>query len=175
LHKYLRAVGFTDPMNALDRLNLIDDIKTKASYRAEAACLESENDLLTELRLDLAGGCGVSLVGSFGEESDFLAGQVEPYLMPEAPATMEEVYVEERIDNRSYAGICDDMRVGTTLIFRLLNPVNTCALQDSRSFPVRGQSSPFPPSRSKGLWCSPWRRRPMTSRSSSAGPTAVRS
>ena len=95
-------------MNALDRLNLIDDIKTKASYRAEAAGLENESDLLTELRLDLAGGCGVSLVGSFSEESDFLAGQVEPYLLPEAPASMEEVYVEERIDNRSYAGICDE-------------------------------------------------------------------
>lgn len=138
MHKYLRAVGFTDPMNALDRLNLIDDIKTKASYRAEAACLESENDLLTELRLDLAGGCGVSLVGSFGEESDFLAGQVEPYLMPEAPATMEEVYVEERIDNRSYAGICDDMRVGTTLIFRLLNPVEYLRFAGFEELPCPG-------------------------------------
>ena len=138
MHKYLRAVGFSDPMNALDRLNLIDDIKTKSFYRAQAAGLEDPNELLTELRMDLAGGCGVSLVGNFNEENDFLAGQVEPYLMPEAPTTMEEVFVEERIDNRSFAGICDDLRIGTTLIFHLLNPVDFLRFSAFEELPCPG-------------------------------------
>ena len=125
-------------MNALDRLNLIDDIKTKSFYRAQAAGLEDPNELLTELRMDLAGGCGVSLVGNFNEENDFLAGQVEPYLMPEAPTTMEEVFVEERIDNRSFAGICDDLRIGTTLIFHLLNPVDFLRFSAFEELPCPG-------------------------------------
>jgi len=123
LHKYLRAVGFSDSMNSLDRLNLIDDIKTKSAYRAQASSLDNENEMLTEYRLDLAGGFGLTMVGTFEDENDLMAGMIEPYLAPDAITTMEEVFVEEKIDNRSFAGICDDMRIGTTLIFRLLNPV----------------------------------------------------
>ena len=123
MHKYLRAVGFSDPMNALDRLNLIDDIKSKFSSRSQAAWPESESEMLTEYRMELAGGCGLFMAGAFDEENDFLSSEVEPYLIPESVTTMEEVFVEERIDNRSFAGVCDDMRIGTTLIFRLLNSV----------------------------------------------------
>lgn len=111
-------------MNAYDRMNLIDDIKKKASYHEQVQGLYEEDGFLTEYRLDLAGGCGLSLAGTFEEEADFAAGQVEPFLLPEAVSSLEESYVEERIDNRSFAGICDDLRVGTLLIFRLLNPVD---------------------------------------------------
>lgn len=140
MHKYMRAVGFSEPMNAMDRLNLIDDIKNKASYRAEAAGLEGGVEVLSEYRMELAEGFGVSMVGAFGEENDFPAAQIEPFLMPGAVSTMEEVYVEERIDNRSFAGICDDMRVGTTLIFRLLNPVDYLRFTIFEDLPCPGTS-----------------------------------
>ena len=140
MHKYLRAVGFSDPMNSMDRLNLIDDIKTKSSYHVQAASLYSTEEMLTEYRLDLAGGCGLTMVGTFEDENDFLAGQIEPYLTPDSVTSMEEVFVEERIDNRSFAGICDDMRVGTTLIFRLLNPVEYLRYSAFEELPHPGTS-----------------------------------
>ena len=140
MHKYLRAVGFSEPMNSMDRLNLIDDIKTKSSYRQQAAGLEYENSMLSEYRMDLAGGCGLMMTGSFEDENDLLAGQIEPYLLPESVTTMEEVFVEERIDNRSFAGICDDMRIGTTLIFRLLNPVEYLRFSSFEELPCPGTS-----------------------------------
>ena len=48
-------------MNSLDRLNLIDDIKKKSSYRREAPGPEAGSLLLTEYRLELAGGCGLTM------------------------------------------------------------------------------------------------------------------
>ncbi|MDO5132131.1 MAG: DUF3881 family protein [Eubacteriales bacterium] len=140
MHKYLRAVGFSDPMNAMDRLNLIDDIKKKASYRESAASLEEENEMLSEYRLELGGGLGLSMTGVFEEENDFLAGEIEPYLMPETLTSMEEVFVEQKIDNRSFAGICDDLRIGTTLIFRLLNPVEYLRFGFLEDLPCPGTS-----------------------------------
>lgn len=140
MHKYLRAVGFSDPMNALDRLNLIDDIKSKSSHRAQASLPESENELLTEYRMDLAGGCGLSMAGTFDEENDFVSGEIEPFLIPEGVTSMEEVFVEERIDNRSFAGVCDDMRIGTTLIFRLLNAVDYLRFSRFEDLPCPGTS-----------------------------------
>ena len=127
-------------MNSMDRLNLIDDIKTKSSYHVQAASLYSTEEMLTEYRLDLAGGCGLTMVGTFEDENDFLAGQIEPYLTPDSVTSMEEVFVEERIDNRSFAGICDDMRVGTTLIFRLLNPVEYLRYSAFEELPHPGTS-----------------------------------
>ena len=138
MHKYLRAVGFSESMNALDRLNLIDDIKTKSSYHMQAAILDLPEEMLTEYKMDLAGGCGLNMAGTFEDENDFLAGQVEPYLVPETVTTMEEVFVEERIDNRSFAGICDDMRIGTTLIFRLLNAIDYLRFSAYEELPFPG-------------------------------------
>ena len=127
-------------MNSMDRLNLIDDIKTKSSYTPQAAGFEGDSVMLTEYRMDLAGGCGLTLTGHFEDENDLLAGQIEPFLTPEAVTTMEEVFVEERIDNRSFAGICDDMRIGTTLIFRLLNPVDYLRFTTFEDLPYPGTS-----------------------------------
>ena len=138
MHKYLRAVGFSELMNSYDRINLIDDIKTKSSYHMQAAILDYPEEMLTEYKMDLAGGCGLTMAGSFEDENDFLAGQIEPFLTPETITTMEEVFVEERIDNRSFAGICDDMRIGTTLIFRLLNPIDYLRFSAFQELPCPG-------------------------------------
>ena len=125
-------------MNSLDRLNLIDDIKKKSSYRREAPGPEAGSLLLTEYRLELAGGCGLTMTGTFEDDNDFLSGEIEPYLLPDMVTTMEEVFVEDRFDNRSFAGICDDMRIGTTLIFRLLNPVDYLLFSRFEELPYPG-------------------------------------
>ena len=138
MHKFLRAVGFSELMNSYDRLNLIDDIKTKSSYHMQAAILDYPEEMLTEYKMDLTGGCGLTMTGTFEDENDFLGGQIEPYLTPETITTMEEVFVEERIDNRSFAGICDDMRIGTTLIFRLLNPIDYLRFSSFQELPCPG-------------------------------------
>ena len=93
MHKYLRSVGFSELMNSYDRLNLIDDIKTKSSYHMQAAILDNPEEMLTEYKMDLAGGCGLTMAGTFEDENDFLAGQIEPYLTPETITSMEEVFV----------------------------------------------------------------------------------
>ena len=104
----------------------------------QAAILDHPEEMLTEYKMDLAGGCGLNMAGTFEDENDFLAGQVEPYLVPETVTTMEEVFVEERIDNRSFAGICDDMRIGTTLIFRLLNAIDYLRFSAYEELPFPG-------------------------------------
>ena len=104
----------------------------------QAAVLDYPEQMLTDYKMELAGGLGLTMVGSFEDEHDFLAGQIEPYLTPESVTTMEEVFVEDRIDNRSFAGICDDMRIGTTLIFRLLNPIDYLRFSGFEELPCPG-------------------------------------
>ena len=70
MHKYLRSVGFSELMNSYDRLNLIDDIKTKSSYHMQAAILDNPEEMLTEYKMDLAGGCGLTMAGTFEDENE---------------------------------------------------------------------------------------------------------
>ena len=44
-----------------------------------------------------------------------------PYLIPEEISTEEQIDIEKHAEKESYAGVCDEMRLGVTLIFYLQN------------------------------------------------------
>ena len=123
MHKYLRAVGFSEPMKHIDKMNLMADVIEKATYRAFFRSEGDDNALLTEMRYDFGDGCGVLLVGYFsgGEEFDFEF--ILPFLEYNGISSREESSAEMRTDGASYAGICDDLSVGVPIIYRLLNGV----------------------------------------------------
>ena len=130
MHTYFRAIGFSEPMKNLDRLNLMDDIMHKASQRAytnirhiESSTPETES-MRTEFSLDLGEGYGITLVGEYDEDEEFIYEDMFPYMFNGHISTMEEITVEPRMDGYSYLGICDDLKLGVTLIFRLRNTVD---------------------------------------------------
>ena len=123
MHKYFRAIGFSEPMRACDTYNLIDDVLEKAEHRAYITDPADEDSMLAELRLDYGDGFGICAVGVFDENNDFSGESLFPYFVSESVSSIEQVSVEERIEGHTYAGVVDDLSVGTTLIFRLINSV----------------------------------------------------
>lgn len=140
MHRYLRAVGFSEPMSALDRYNLIDDIVSKASHRAYITDREDENCMLAELRLDYGEGYGVCAVGTFDEENAFHCEVLFPYILSESLSSLEEVSVEERMEGHTFAGVVDELSVGSTMIFRLLNCVDFLKYAAPQAEPIPGTS-----------------------------------
>ena len=59
----------------------------------------------------------------FDEDNEFSGEALFPYFISESVSSIEQVSVEERIEGHTYAGVVDDLSVGTTLIFRLINSV----------------------------------------------------
>ena len=123
MHKYFRAVGFSEPMKARDTYNLIDDVLEKAEHRSYITDPSDEDAMLAELRIDYGNGYGICAVGVFDEDNDFSGEALFPYFISESVSSIEQVSVEERIEGHTYAGVVDDLSVGTTLIFRLINSV----------------------------------------------------
>ena len=123
MHKYFRAIGFSEPMKARDTYNLIDDVLEKAEHRSYITDPSDEDAMLAELRVDYGNGYGVCAVGVFDEDNDFSGEALFPYFISESVSSIEQVSVEERIEGHTYAGVVDDLSVGTTLIFRLINSV----------------------------------------------------
>lgn len=66
---------------------------------------------------------GISVCGQFDEKDEFYPDYYYPYLNSDVVSSTEELSVESRVDNDTYAGVCDDLRVGAALIFRLRNAV----------------------------------------------------
>ena len=110
-------------MKARDTYNLIDDVLEKAGHRSYITDPSDEDAMLAELRIDYGNGYGICAVGVFDEDNDFSGEALFPYFISESVSSIEQVSVEERIEGHTYAGVVDDLSVGTTLIFRLINSV----------------------------------------------------
>ena len=50
----------------------------------------------------------------------------------------EDVSIERHAGTESYAGVCDDVKVGVSLIFYLQNMIPYIKIRDSKRLPVRG-------------------------------------
>ena len=57
-----------------------------------------------------------------------------PYLCGRSISTREPAEVEKHAEKESYAGICDEVRIGVTLIFYLQNIVDYLAVKNSKGY-----------------------------------------
>ena len=66
--------------------------------------------------------CGITVCGQYDEENEFHVEYTFPFFRGTGITSQEHVVVERHAEKESYAGACDDMRLGVTLIFYLQNP-----------------------------------------------------
>ena len=97
-----------------------------------------EKTLLAEFSMDFAEGMGVAVCGEFDEDDKFTYDYYYPYLRGNIISSEEDVTVERHAAQESYAGICDDFKVGVSLIFYLQNMIPYVKIQNSGILPVRG-------------------------------------
>lgn len=121
MHLYLNAIGFDGITSAAKESKLLKSIirdaidSNKIKYHAES-------------------GAGVIMAG-FGDKEDFgicIKGRYNgtdkfkmeyyfPYLISDCISNVEEMSIERHADKDSYAIVCDEVKVGVTLIFYLQN------------------------------------------------------
>lgn len=138
MHKYMRAIGFSKLSDRREEQRLITDIIINATHRSYTA--NSENTILAEFCEDFAQDIGIAVCGEFDEEEKFTYDYFYPYLRGTGVSSCEDVSVERHADKESYAGVCDDIKVGVSLIFYLQNIVPYVKAQTMDMLPVRGTS-----------------------------------
>ncbi|MCI7190845.1 MAG: DUF3881 family protein, partial [Lachnospiraceae bacterium] len=136
LHKYLRAIGFGKLTDRKELQKLLTDIVVNGTDRAYTS--NSENTLLAEFGKDFAEGIGIAVCGEFDEDDKFTYDYYYPYLRGNIISSQEDVTVERHAAQESYAGVCDDIKVGVSLIFYLQNMIPYVKVQNSGMLPVRG-------------------------------------
>jgi hypothetical protein len=112
-----------------------------SGYIAAKDIAADENDrVYAELSLDFARGAGICVRGEFDENSTFLYEYYFPYLRGSHVSSYEDISVERHAEKESYAGVCDDMKVGVSLIFYLQNMIPYKRLNAQHRLPIQGTS-----------------------------------
>ena len=131
MHKFLRAVGFSKITK--EELN---DIFQKIIERPmlQKVAEDSEGNEFAELSIEFGDFFGLSLRGTFNENDSFEMSYYYPYFCGNKISTTEQIDIEKHAEKESYAGICDEVRLGVTLIFYLQNVADYLAVKNNKFY-----------------------------------------
>lgn len=119
MHSYLRAIGFSNIVNRTELNKLINLVIEKASHR-KTIQINHQNSF-TEISMKVGSDFGITLRGEYDQNDIFHLDNYYPFLMGTDTNVREEVAINKRVDTEAYTGMCDDYRLGVSLIFYLQN------------------------------------------------------
>lgn len=138
MHKFLRAVGFSQYTEKKQVQKLIRDIIIHADERSYTTV--GKKTLVAEFDRNFAEDIGIAVCGEFDEDDTYSFDYYLPYLRSDLVSTAEDISIERHAEKESYAGICDDPKVGVSLIFYLQNMISYLKLQGEGKIPAKGTS-----------------------------------
>lgn len=144
MHSYLKAVGFSEIRKRSEIKELIQDVIKH--YDEKVAVENHPEGVFVEYSKYYGCDCGITVCGQYDEENKFHVEYYFPFFRGTGITTQEQVVVERHADKESYAGACDDVRLGITLIFYVQNPAEYMLEESKRNF-----SMPTPPVTLSGL------------------------
>lgn len=136
MHRFLRAIGFSTLTDRKQLKELLTDVVVNSHQRAYT--MNSDNVMLGEFCKNFADDCGIAVCGEFDDEDKFIYDYYFPYLKGSGVTTCEDVSVERHASKDSYAGVCDEIKLGISLIFYLRNMIPYVKAQSTGKLPVRG-------------------------------------
>ncbi len=98
---------------------------------------------LGQFSMDFGEDIGITVCGEFDDENVFFFDHYYPYLRSQTISSNEEVSIEKKCDTDAYLGICDDMKMGISIIFYLQNPLTYVKAKKEGRFPFAQTSLSF--------------------------------
>lgn len=118
MHKFLRTIGFSD-IRRKDLEIILQDIIDQPDLKKITR--DSEGNEFAEFSREYAPDMGIRVCGTYEEDDTFHMEYYFPYVSADNMTTDEQVEIQKHAEKESYAGICDDIHLGITLIFFVQN------------------------------------------------------
>jgi len=122
VHSFLRAVGFGSVKSRSDEEKLINLVIENATEKQVFRM--SEERSVVELVMEVAEDTGVVVRGETDARGVFHVAHYFPIRRGNTVTTEEPLFVNKRVDTDAYTGMCDDYRIGVSLIFYIQNVVD---------------------------------------------------
>lgn len=122
MHGFLRSIGFGNLKKKKQIDRMIQDVIDHPDHKVISE--DEEGNVYAELSRDYGESIGIAVRGEYSEDDTFEPDYYYPYFQGSGISTMEQIDVQKHAEKESYAGICDDMKLGVTLIFYLQNVID---------------------------------------------------
>ena len=138
MHSFLRAVGFGSVKSRSDEEKLINLVIENATEKQVIRLAEDRS--VAELVMEVAEDTGIVVRGETDAQGIFRVSHYFPFHRGTTVTTEEPLFVNKRVDTDAYTGMCDDYRIGVSLIFYIQNVVeylkNPIGKKERRRCPV---------------------------------------
>ena len=138
LHKYLRAIGFSNIKKRKDLIELIKMVVSSPTNKNYVT--KDENIIQVEICKEFTSSVGMSICGEYDENDVFNYEYSYPFIKGTTISSREDISIERHGDKESYAGICDDIKIGVSLIFYLQNMIDYLKEQSQGKLPINNTS-----------------------------------
>ena len=123
MHNYLRTIGFSHQFATEHQIDLfLDDVFQTCSQKI-AVKDQERGTVFLEMSKSFGPNIGVRLFGEMDDYGFHRQGYY-PYLLGTGTTSQADLTIEKKISGDGYTGMCDDPRVGISLIFFLQNPAD---------------------------------------------------
>lgn len=119
MHSFLKAVGFGNVKTRKDVDSLIRFAQEAATERYLTQI--DQKTARAELYYDCGNDVGIAMRGEYDENGKFHMEYYFPYIRGTQVTSRENVFISRRVDTDAYTGMCEDYRVGVSMIFYLQN------------------------------------------------------
>ncbi|MCR4679203.1 MAG: DUF3881 family protein [Lachnospiraceae bacterium] len=121
MHKFLRSIGFSDVRTLEELQKLIKKIVSEATETE--VTVNTDEILYADYSLEFGENMGITVCGQFDALDEFHVDYVYPYMVASQVSSNERSIVERHAANVSYAGVCDDNKIGISIIYYLQNRI----------------------------------------------------
>ena len=136
MHLFLRSIGFSEITKDIDLFPYlqmtIDSPDMRSSYQ------KPDGEIFVELKKEFGHRIGLAVCGSYLDDHAFHIEYFYPYFRGEYESTNEDIEIDRHADKNSYAAICDDLRLGITLIYYLQNISECFQATEGKMFVKKG-------------------------------------
>ena len=158
MHNYLKSIGFRDIKTSNDLDDLIADVLMNHDHKK---VVETEDgQVFAEISKEYAMDMGITVCGIYDEENLFHIEYYYPYFIGSQVTSCHHMSIEKRISQEAYSGACDDVRVGTMLIFYLLNAADYIRASQEEKHPEKNASISYSAMVARGLILLPVEKTP---------------
>ena len=138
MHKYSSAIGLGQIKNRKQLQLVITDCIRTARQRDYIVQSEYEDFIFVECCKEFGNRIGIAVRGEFDDNNNYIYNYYFPYVRGKYISSEEDVSIERHAEKESYAGICDDLRVGVSLIFYFQNVIPYLKFKQKKMIPIKG-------------------------------------
>lgn len=119
MHQYLKAIG----LDSIKERNKIKRIlkKIEKEFESQESVLLEDGSKYCELKKEYGDSIGIIVCGERKNSEKFEREYYFPYLAGSGITSYADVIVERRMDKEQYLGVCEDVKIGVSIIFHIQN------------------------------------------------------